>query len=62
MLIIRMQHTFIITDELKYEIRSDDMYRSDILIDNVEGNRVNDVEASRVDNVEAGDQSHKVAS
>lgn len=53
MLIIRMQHTFTITDELEYEIRLDNVYRSDILIDNVEGNMINDMEASRVDNMEA---------
>lgn len=39
MLIIRMQHTSTITDELHYKIRSDDEYRSNILNDNVDAVR-----------------------
>lgn len=38
-----MQHTYTITDELNYKIKSDDEYRSNILIDNVEASRVDDV-------------------
>jgi hypothetical protein len=47
MLIIRMQHTYIIIDKLNYKIKSDDEYRSNILIDNVEASRVNVVDGEK---------------
>jgi hypothetical protein len=42
-----MQHTSIVIDKLKYEVKSDDTYLSDILVDDVGGNsRVDDKIAS----------------
>jgi hypothetical protein len=42
-----MQHTTTIIDKLKYEVKSDDVYCSDILVDDAgRSSRINDSEAA----------------